>query len=138
MITTAQKWLLGAGAVLAFLVYKNRSASAAPTSSAPMSGGGSSAPPAGNNLLVTTQDTGASGRLNIRTNPGTNYPEVALADHGSTVISLGNAQQASDGSVWWNVKTTGGASGWAEANYLQDMGPPNPSGGVTVPNQINL
>lgn len=153
MITTPQKVLLGAAAILALLVYKSRTASAA--SSSASSGtdnggdGGLTAPPAGNGLLVTTQDTGAAGRLNIRTNPGTNYPETALANHGDTLISLGNAKTASDGSVWWNVKTQGGTSGWAESNYLQDMGPfagntsGNSASGVTslpadMPQGINV
>lgn len=127
MISTPQKIFLGSAAVIAFLFYKSKSASASPSAS-PNTGnvpssGGLSAPPAGNGLLVTTQSTDAAGRLNIRTNPGTNYPEVALANHGDTLVSLGNAQTASDGSVWWNVKTSGGTSGWAESNYLQDLGP---------------
>ncbi len=129
MLTTMQKVLIGAGSVVAFLAIKSATASAATTasstaaSSTGTTGGGGTTPNAGDGLLVVTAQTGDAGRLNIRTNPGTNYPEVALANHGDTLIALGTTQTASDGSIWWGVKTQGGTSGWSESNYLQDLGP---------------
>lgn len=128
--TTPQKWLMGAGVVLAYLVYKAGTANAATSPSGAgaavsAGAGGGGTPNAGDGLMVVTQDTGASGRLNVRTNPGANYPEVALVDHGGTVYATGNAKQATDGSTWWEVTTQqgGGTKGWAESNYLQNLGP---------------
>jgi len=123
-LTTPQKVFLGVSAVVAYLFYKSSTAQAAtnPAASLPAASGGGT-PNAGDGLMVVTQDTGAAGRLNVRTNPGTNYPEVALIDHGSTVTATGQVQTASDGSTWYQVKTGTGITGWAESNYLQDIGP---------------
>ncbi len=137
MLTTAQKFLLATGGIIAaYWVLKPKDASAATsfapdgtpqvTTAAPSSAGtpgATNTPNAGDKLLVVTQDAGDAGRLYIRTNPGTNYPEVTLAQHGSSLIATGQGQPDSSGINWWQVKTLTGQTGWADSKFLQNMGP---------------
>lgn len=133
MLTLTQKIVLGLGAVAALLVLTAPSSSAAtgPTPSggpAPGGGGGAGAggnvttPNPGDKMLVVTTDTGPAGRLYIRSAPGTASPQVAMAAHGETLIATGQAQAASDGTTWFQVRNSAGIVGWSESNYLQDMG----------------
>lgn len=133
MLTTAQKFLLAtSGIIAAYWVLKPKDASAA-TGFAPdgtpatPSGAGTpgitGTPNKGDRLLVATQDTGDAGRLYVRTNPGTNYPEVSLAQHGSTLTATGQGQPDSSGISWWQVTTATGQTGWADSKFLQNLGP---------------
>ncbi len=132
MLTTAQKFLLATGGIItAIWLLKPKDASAA-TSPAGTGGGSptgagspsaSNVPNAGDKLMVSTQDTGDAGRLYIRTNPGTNYPEVSLAQHGATLTATGQGQPDSSGIQWWQVTTATGQTGWADSKFLQNLGP---------------
>jgi hypothetical protein len=118
----SQKLLLGLGAFAAF-VFLTGSASASTSPAGAAGGSNATTPNAGDRLLVITTQTGLGGRLYIRTAPGTQNAQVALANHGDTLTATGQVQTAADGTVWWQVTNSSGQTGWSETNYLQDQGP---------------
>lgn len=123
-LSLPSKLLLGIGGLTAVLLLMGSTANATTSPAGPGgSGGNATTPNAGDRLLVVTTQTGLAGRLYIRSDPGTNNPQVALANHGDYLTATGRVQTASDGTVWWEVQTATGTKGWSESNYLQDTGP---------------
>jgi len=77
-------------------------------------------PAAAQTLVVT-----ASGSLNLRSGPGTNYPVIGQISRGAAV------EQLEARSGWVRVKTQNGLTGWAAASYLgtQQQGGKGPQQG---------
>jgi uncharacterized protein YgiM (DUF1202 family) len=79
--------------------------------------------------------------LNMRSGAGTNFGIVATLPAGTTGNVIGGPTNAS-GYTWWQVRTSGGTSGWVVSNWivrLSSSNPGSPSGfakGVSVRTSI--
>jgi len=76
-------------------------------------GGGTSTPVTGG---TTGKVTGASGGLNVRSGPGSNYEKVASISNGTTVTVLESA------NGWYKVDYGNGKTGYVSADYIQVTG----------------
>ncbi|MCH8987455.1 MAG: hypothetical protein IIA92_01440, partial [Chloroflexi bacterium] len=88
--------------------------------------------PSPSQLLIVGQKFSLNARvrttanLNVRTGPGTSYPEIsgngypgyAPSGTAGTVIS---GPTSSDGFVWWRVQFDAGYTGWCADNWLEKL-----------------
>lgn len=63
--------------------------------------------------------------LNVRTGAGTSNGIVTTLVAGSTGTVIGGPQSAS-GYTWWQIRTSGGTTGWAVENWLANTGASTP------------
>lgn len=62
--------------------------------------------------------------VNVRTGPGTSYPEITDPDYpgyapaGSTGVVLSGPVSA-NGYVWWEIQYDAGYTGWSAENWLE-------------------
>jgi peptidoglycan/xylan/chitin deacetylase (PgdA/CDA1 family) len=76
------------------------------------------AAPAGPGAPGTLRVTGTGGSgLNIHGAPSRSAPVVVAVTEGTVLTDLGGSQEA-DGLSWRQVRTAGGATGWAAAQFL--------------------
>ena len=68
--------------------------------------------------------TGASGGLNVRSGPGSNYEKVASVSNGTTVTILEDS-----GTGWYKIEYSGGKTGYVSADYVQLTGSGSGSAG---------
>ncbi len=60
--------------------------------------------------------------LNVRSGPGVEYqPPIAKLKVGDNVSIVGY-NTATDGSTWWQIRTSSGQSGWVHSEYVQESG----------------
>lgn len=73
---------------------------------------------------VTIAGTGSRG-LRLRSGPGLNYPTIRLAKDGEIFFVMpGTGQElvypmASNGFLWWRLRSPAGEEGWTVENYLK-------------------
>ncbi|HWK81569.1 MAG TPA: SH3 domain-containing protein, partial [Thermomicrobiales bacterium] len=63
----------------------------------------------------------ATEAVNIRSGAGTSNPVVTFTNAGGTATVLGGPQMAS-GLRWWNIRTSGGQTGWSIEDAWEKAG----------------
>ncbi|MGI6379934.1 MAG: SH3 domain-containing protein [Anaerolineae bacterium] len=66
---------------------------------------------------VKVVNTGGAG-LNMRAGAGTGHAKVKTLAEGATVEIIGGPEEANN-YTWWQVRDSGGATGWVVQTYLQ-------------------
>lgn len=75
-------------------------------------------------IVVTSEQTTGkvtSSTLNVRSGPGTEYPALGRLREGEKVEILGY-NTASDGSVWWRIRSASTNPGWVHSGYVDRKG----------------
>lgn len=65
----------------------------------------------------------ASRALNVRPEPSTAKPPVAVLEQGDVVRQVGGTFNTQEGRPWVEIEGKGGVRGWVSAPFLQPIGP---------------